>query len=178
MTIQGMDDGVKVEEGGANNFHLVGVEGHPEGNPVVAEEAGGGGSQSDAGDEPTVLHVTDWMCKRLGSSVAAKAATFPWTREMPPPPPDSCFVKSPHPCQWQLPATCPPAVRNFPLWAWLGNRSLGRGVVRLDPGPITHVTRVPLGPPHPPGATGSGLGPWCATASKGSVATTTEGCRW
>ena len=32
--------------------------------------------------------------------------------------------------------------------------------------------------PHPRGATGSGSGPWCATASKGSVATTTEGCKW
>ena len=37
----------------------------------------GGGSESDGGDEPTLLHVTKWMRKRLGSSVAAKAATFP-----------------------------------------------------------------------------------------------------
>ena len=43
------DDGVKVEEGGDDNVQLVGVEGHPEGNPVVAEEAEVGGSKSDGG---------------------------------------------------------------------------------------------------------------------------------
>ena len=64
------DYGVKVEEGRDDNVQLVGVEG----NPVVAEEPeGGGGSKSDGGDEPTRLHVTEWMRKRLGSSLAAKA---------------------------------------------------------------------------------------------------------
>ena len=33
------DNRVKVEEGGGDNVQLVGVEGHAEGNPVVAEEA-------------------------------------------------------------------------------------------------------------------------------------------
>ena len=37
------DDGVKVEEGCDNNVQWVGVEGHPEGNHVVAEEAQRGG---------------------------------------------------------------------------------------------------------------------------------------
>ena len=32
--------------------------------------------------KPTLFHVTEWMCKRFGVSVAAKAATFPRTREM------------------------------------------------------------------------------------------------
>ena len=37
----------------------------------------GGGSESSGGDEPTFLYVTEWMRKRLGSSVAAKPTTFP-----------------------------------------------------------------------------------------------------
>ena len=43
------DHGVKVKEAGDNNFQLVGVEWHPAGNPVVAEEAEGGGGQSLVG---------------------------------------------------------------------------------------------------------------------------------
>ena len=44
------DGGVKVEEGGDNIVHLgVGVEGHPEGHPVVAEEEEGGGLEYDGG---------------------------------------------------------------------------------------------------------------------------------
>ena len=40
---------------------VVGVERHPEENPVAAEEKGGGGSKADGGDEPTLLPVTEWM---------------------------------------------------------------------------------------------------------------------
>ena len=86
----------------------MGVEGHPEENRVVAEEEEGGGvSESNGGDEPTLLHVIEWMRKRLASSVAAKAATVPWTREMlgpnpHPPPPDACILKSPQPTIYTL----------------------------------------------------------------------------
>ena len=60
----------------------------------------GGGVRSLMGVMNPLLHVTEWMRKRLGSSVAAKGATFPWTREMvgpnpPPPPLHACILKSP-----------------------------------------------------------------------------------
>ena len=64
-----------------------------------------GGSKCEGGDELTILHVTEWMCKRLGSSMGAKAATSPWTWEMVGPnhpPVDACILKSPHPTIYTL----------------------------------------------------------------------------
>ena len=92
------DDGVKVEEGGDDNVHVVGVEGHPEGNPVVAQEAKGGGSEYDEGDETTLLHVTKWMRKRLGSS-GGRSCHLPPDKgdggsQPPPPSLDACILKS------------------------------------------------------------------------------------
>ena len=46
----------------------------------------GGGYSPRGGGEPTFLHVAQWMCKRLGSTMATTAATFPYTKETPPPP--------------------------------------------------------------------------------------------
>ena len=73
----------------------MGVDGHPEGNPMVAEEEEGeGGYSFGGGGEPGLLHVTEWIRKRLDSSVAAKAATFPSTRRgcVPTPPPVRMFA--------------------------------------------------------------------------------------
>ena len=62
------------------------------------KKRGGGGEGDDAGG---VLRITDWMRNRVGSSLAAKAANFPWTREMvgpnPPPPPGCLCPTSPPP---------------------------------------------------------------------------------
>ena len=83
--------------------------------PEEVEVWGGGGSSFQGGHEATdtgfayapvsqahghhhfrrgggVLHITEWMCKRFGSSMAAKAATFPWTSEMLGPPPSWIFA--------------------------------------------------------------------------------------
>ena len=49
------------------------------------------------------MRITDWMRNRLGSSLAAKAANFPRTREMVPPPPlDACVLRAPHPTIYTL----------------------------------------------------------------------------
>ena len=55
------DGGVKVEEGADGIVQLgVGVEGHAEGNPVVAEEEEGGLGvyKGGGGAGPSLLHVT------------------------------------------------------------------------------------------------------------------------
>ena len=81
-------------------------------NPGVKREEEGGGGDGDGegeGDDAAggVLRITDWMRNRLGSSLAAKAANFPWTREMvgpnpPPPPLDACVLRAPHPTIYTL----------------------------------------------------------------------------
>ena len=52
---------MKVEEGGDSNVQLVGVQGHPEGNPVVAKEAEGGGVRVSWGGSthPLACHGVD-----------------------------------------------------------------------------------------------------------------------
>ena len=116
---------MKVEEGGGDINQLgLGMEGHPEGNPMVAEEEEGeGGYNFFGGGKPTLLHVTEWMCKRLGSSLAAKATTFPWTRERvrrdAPPPPECLHPKVPTPpstpfrgcCNASFGSSCTPRPR-------------------------------------------------------------------
>ena len=73
---------------------------------MVAEEAEGGGvSECNGGNEPTLLHVTKWRRKRLDRSVAANAATFPSTREVVGPNPsplDADILKSPQPTIYTL----------------------------------------------------------------------------
>ena len=60
---------------------------------------GDGDGEGGGDDASGVLRITDWMRNRLGSSLAAKAANFPWTREMvaPPPPPRHLCPTSPPP---------------------------------------------------------------------------------
>ena len=65
----------------------------------------GGRGSLRGGDEPSLLHVTGWIRKRLGSSMAAQAANFPWTREMVGPyhsAVDACIPKVPHPTIYTL----------------------------------------------------------------------------
>ena len=54
-------------------------------------------------DEPNVLCVTNWVCKKLGTTMAEKGATFPWMGDMLASnlPLDACVQKSPTP-----PFTC------------------------------------------------------------------------
>ena len=52
-------------------------------------EGEGEGEGDDAGG---VLHITKSLRNRLGSSLAAKAANLPWTREMVAPPPPWTLV--------------------------------------------------------------------------------------
>ena len=107
--LQGMGGGVQVkQEGGDNDDDIVELgevvvdekDEERRANPgVKREEEEGGGDEDGEGDGDGegegddaggVLRITDWMRNRLGSSPAAKAANFPWTREMvgpnPPPP--------------------------------------------------------------------------------------------
>ena len=66
---------------------------------------GGGGDgdgEGEGDDAGGVLRITDWMRNRLGLSLAARAANFPWTREMvgpntPPPPLGRLCPTSPPP---------------------------------------------------------------------------------
>ena len=94
----------EVEEGGHNNVQLVGVEGHTEGNPVVAEEAEGGrGSESDGGDEPTLAcHRVD--AQEVGFKRGSQRCHLPLDKgdggSKPPPPPPACL----HP---EIPPTPP-----------------------------------------------------------------------
>ena len=117
--LQGMGGEVQVkQEGGVNDDDIVELgevvvdekDEERRANPGVKreEEEGGGGEgdgdaegdgegEGEGDDAGGVLHITDWMRNRLGSSLAAKAANFPWTREMvgpnpPPPPPDACVL--------------------------------------------------------------------------------------
>ena len=101
--LHGMGGGVQVkQEGGVNDDEIVEL-----GEVVVdekneerransgvkrEEEEGGGGEgegkwEGEGDDAGGVLHITEWMRNRLGSSLAAKAAHFPWTRGMVAPPP-------------------------------------------------------------------------------------------
>ena len=72
-------------------------------NSGVRRRGGGGEGDGDGkgeGDDAGgVLRITDWMRNRLGSSLAAQAANFPWTREMvgPPPPLNACVLRALHP---------------------------------------------------------------------------------
>ena len=109
--LQGMGGEVQVkQEGAVNDDDIVELgevvvdekDEERRANPGVKreEEEGGGEGDGDGegdwegegeGDDAGgVLRITDWMRNRLGSSLAAKAANFPWTREMvgpnPPPP--------------------------------------------------------------------------------------------
>ena len=120
--LQGMGGGVQVkQEGGDNDDDIVELgevvvdekDEERRANPGVKreEEEGGGEGDGDGegdghgegeGDDAGgVLRITDWMRNRLGSSRAAKAANFPWTREMvgpnPPPPPGRLCPTSPPP---------------------------------------------------------------------------------
>ena len=107
--LQGMGGGVQVkQEGSVNDDDIVELgevvvdekDEERRANPGVKreEEEGGGGEgdgdgegdvdgERDGDDAGGVLRITDWMRNRLGSSLAAKAASFPWTREMVGPPP-------------------------------------------------------------------------------------------
>ena len=100
--LHGMGGGVQVkQEGGDNDDDIVELgevvvdekDEERRANPGVKreEEEGGGEGDGDGegeGDDAGgVLRITDWMRNRLGSSLAAKAANFPWTREMVAPPP-------------------------------------------------------------------------------------------
>ena len=102
--LQGMGGGVQVkQEGGVNDDEIVELgevvvdekDEERRANPGVKreeEEEGGEGNgdgdgEGEGDDAGGVLRITDWMHNRLGSSWAAKAANFPWTREMVGPPP-------------------------------------------------------------------------------------------
>ena len=119
--LQGMGGGMQMkQEGWVNDDEIVELgevvvdekDEERRANPGVKreEEEGGGEGEEDGegeGDDAGgVLRITNWMRNRLGSSLAAKAANFPWTREMvapsPPPPLDACVLRAPHPTIYTL----------------------------------------------------------------------------
>ena len=107
--LQGMGGGVQVkQEGGVNDDEIVELgqvvdekDEERRANPGVKREEEEGGGEGDGDDAGGVFRITDWMRNRVGSSLAAKAANFPWTREMvgpnPPPPPGRLCPTSPPP---------------------------------------------------------------------------------
>ena len=116
--LQGMGGGVQVkQEGGVNDDEIVELgevvvnekDEERRANPGVKreeEEWGGDGDGEGEGDDAGgVLRITDWMRNRLGSSLAPKAANFPWTREM----------VAPHPPGRLCPTSPPPHHLHAPL---------------------------------------------------------------
>ena len=114
--LQGMGGGVQVkQEGGSTTMRLwswvrwwwmrrMKSGGLTRGLRERKKRGGGegdGDGEGEGDDAGGVLRITDWMRNRLGSSLAAKAANFPWTREMvgpnPPPPPGRLCPTSPPP---------------------------------------------------------------------------------
>ena len=119
--LQGMGGAVQVkQEGGDNDDDIVELgevvvdekDEERRANPGVKREEeegggeGGGDGEGEGDDTGGVLRITDWMRNRLGSSLAAKAANFPCTREMvgpnPPPPLDACVLRAPPPTIYTL----------------------------------------------------------------------------
>ena len=118
--LQGMGGGVQVkQEGGGKDDEIVELgevvvdekDEERRANPGVKreeEEGGGRGKGRGGGDDAGgVLRITECMRNRLGSSLAAQAANFPWTREMVgpnpnPPPLDTCVLRAPRPTIYAL----------------------------------------------------------------------------